>query len=126
MENTFKATIKGNASEQVWTKSNGAEYVLIQCLITDGPLKGQLVSGTRTIKSKDGKTKSIPSIDDNITLYHRALPSTTGSGYKHFFEISTGVMSASDDTLTALLNGVSGNPMVSPATEEALQNQAIG
>ncbi len=126
MENTFKATIKGNASEQVWTKSNGAEYVLIQCLITEGPLKGQLVSGTRTIKSKEGKEKSIPSIGDNITLYHRALPSTSGSGYKHFFEISSGVMSASDDTLTALLNGVSGNPMVSPATEEALQNQAIG
>ena len=123
MENTFKAQIKGNASEQVFTKSNEGEYVLIQCLITEGPLKGQVVSGTRTIKNAEGAVKTVPAIGDSVTLYHRAMPSTTGSGYKHFFEISTGVLSASDDALTALLN-LGAEPAVN--ANDALASQATG
>lgn len=99
---TMKAIIKGQASK-VMSKSNGAEYVLINCLILDGPAKGSVVAGTRTVVNAEGIEKSIPSIDDEVTLHHSVVPSTSKPGsFVHFFEISTAMQTESNDALTAL------------------------
>lgn len=100
--NSMTAIVKGNASK-VLPKSNGAQYVLINCLITSGPAKGLTVLGTRTILTKDSVTKSIPDLNAEITLYHSVVPSTkAGEKNQHFFEISTGADTASNADLDAI------------------------
>ncbi len=93
------AIVKGTASK-VMPKNNGAQYVLITCLITSGPATGLMVSGTRTILTKDGVTKKTPELNAEITLYHSVVPSTKeGEKNQHFFEISTGADTASNADL---------------------------
>jgi hypothetical protein len=100
---TFKAAVK-SAPSKTMSKSNGSDYVLINVELLDGPAKGKIVAATRTIKNVDGKEKSVPAIGEEVTLYHQVLPSTQVPGkFVHFFEISTGMVSASNDELTALL-----------------------
>lgn len=100
--NSMTAIVKGNASK-VLPKSNGAQYVLINCLITSGPAKGLTVLATRTILTKDSVTKSIPDLNAEITLYHSVVPSTkAGEKNQHFFEISTGADTASNAELDAI------------------------
>lgn len=99
----IKAVIVGTPSKTM-SKSNDAEYVLINCEILEGPAKGLIVAGTRTTVNVKGEEKSIPEVGTEVVLHHRAVESTTEPGkYVHFFEIATGLATANNDELTALL-----------------------
>lgn len=85
---SMTAIIKSKPSK-VLPKSNKGQYVLLDCLITSGKATGMLVTGTRTVLTKDAEVKEIPEIGTEITLYHTVLPSTKeGEKNVHFFEIS--------------------------------------
>jgi hypothetical protein len=91
--------IKSTGSK-VLAKSNGAQYVLQNVLITSGPATGLTVLATRTTLTKDAKTKEIPALDTEVTLYHSVVPSTKeGEKNQHFFEISIGADTASNTDL---------------------------
>lgn len=99
----IKAVIVGTASKTM-SKSNGAEYVLMNCEILEGPAKGKIVAGTRTTINQDGLEKSIPEVGQEVVLHHRAVESTAEAGkYVHFFEIQAGLVTADNDELSALL-----------------------
>lgn len=99
----FKAVITGGPSQE-FAKSNGGKYVLQNCTITEGPLAGKVVSGTRTILNKEGDTKEVVPTGTEVKLYlTRVASDTQAGGFMNFFEISTG-LSASQDELNALLN----------------------
>lgn len=101
-ENTYKATILTNASKTM-SKSNGGSYVLHNAKITsEGPLKGFVVAGTRTMKNASGDVKKGVSVGDEITLHLTVVTNAEGSK-KPFFEIATGTMSTADaDIISAL------------------------
>ncbi len=106
MNNTFKAKVVGSQSKPM-TKANGAIYVLMNCQILEGPAKGLIVAGTRTIVNAEGEDKEIPSMGDEVILYRSVLPSTKEEGkYVNFFEISLGNITASNEMINELL-GVS-------------------
>ena len=110
--NAFKAVIKSAPSKEM-SKSNSGAYVLINCEIQEGPAKGHIVAGTRTIVNGKGEKKDIPEIGDEITLYHQYLESSVEEGkYVHFFEISTGLPQTSNEELSMLFGLV-------PSTEKA-------
>ena len=112
--NTYKAKVTSSPSK-IMNKSNGSEYVLQNVQILEGPAKGKIVAGTRTIKNAEGVEKSVPEIGAEVTVYHQALESSQKPGkYVHFFEISTSQPQASMDELTALFG------------EETVKAQAIG
>lgn len=99
---TYKAVIK-SAPSKVMSKSNGAEYVLMNVELADGPAAGHIVAGTRTIKNGAGDEKSCPEIGDEVTVYHTYMESTVDEGeFVHFFEISTGLPQTDNKTLSAL------------------------
>lgn len=102
METKFKAVVKSDATF-TGTKSNGGSYVLHNVEILDGPLKGMSVAGTRTVLNAKGEKKEPLSVGQSVVVYHRAEPKADGSGNKHFFEIATGEMSASDADIDAIL-----------------------
>lgn len=103
----FKAIVKGTPS-QTFEKENGGQYVLQNCEITEGPLKGKIVSGTRTIKNAKGDEKEVVEVNTEVKLYLTRVESTTQQGgFMNFFEISTG-LSASQDELNDLLNASQG------------------
>ena len=106
MSTTAKVSMTGivkSVGSKVLAKSNGAQYVLQNVLITSGPAKGMLVLGTRTTLTKDSKTKEIPALDTEVTLYHSVVPSTKeGEKNQHFFEISMGADTASNADLDAI------------------------
>lgn len=116
---TFKAIVKSGASA-VQSKTNGGQYVLHNCEITEGPLKGLVVTGTRTVKNAQGKAKEPVALNTEVMLHLTRVPSTQDpSKMVNFFEISTG-MSASQDEINAKLALVlAGN------VSEALAGQAI-
>ena len=95
---SFKARVSGVASE-VMSKSTGATYVLHNCEITEaGPLKGLVVTGTRTLKNAEGKEKEGVNINDEVQLFLTQVPSTQDpSKMQNFFEISTGSTASQDD-----------------------------
>lgn len=100
----FKGEVIGNPSE-IFTKSNGGEYVLQNVKINDGALTGITVGATRTIKNKDGKVKEAIAVGTEVTVYLTQVPSTTEPGkMKNFFDISMN-NTASDDDINALLQG---------------------
>lgn len=119
----FKAIVTGNASQELEkTFANGAKgiSVLQNCKITEGPLKGTIVSGTRTLLNKEGKTKEAVPVGTEVKLYLTRVASTTQpGGYMNFFEISTG-LSASQDEINRLLNATVGE-----AVENQLQSQQV-
>jgi hypothetical protein len=99
---TFKAIVKSGASA-IQPKNNGGQYVLHNCEITEGPLKGLVVTGTRTVKNAQGKTKEPVALNTEVMLHLTRVPSTQDpSKMVNFFEISTG-MSASQDEINAKL-----------------------
>lgn len=99
---TFKAIVESGASKEV-VKKNGGSYVLHNCKITEGPLAGLVVTGTRTVKNAQGKAKEAVSVGTAVQLYLTRVPSTQDpSKMVNFFEISTG-MSASQDEINAKL-----------------------
>jgi len=103
---TAKVSMTGivkSEGSKVLAKVNGAQYVLQNVLITSGPAKGLLVLATRTTLTKDAKTKTIPAVDTEVTLYHSVVPSTkAGEKNQHFFEISTGADTATNADLDAI------------------------
>jgi hypothetical protein len=106
MDNQFKGIVRSEASK-VMAKSNGSSYVLMNVEITEGPAKGKIVASTRTITNASGVAKAVPAIGQEVTLWHQCLESNSESGkFVHFFEIQTGIVSTSNDELSALL-GVS-------------------
>lgn len=113
---SFKARVSGPASE-VMNKSNGGAYVLHNCVITEeGPLKGLVVTGTRTIKNAEGVEKEGVNTNDEVQLFLTQVPSTQDpSKMQNFFEISTG-LTASQDEINAKLA-----LLTSPAVDAAIQ-----
>ena len=104
----FRAVVKSEATftgSKTFDNGNIGKYNLHNVQILDGPLKGIIVPGTQTIVNKMGKTKELVGVGQEVIVFHRAEPKVDGKGLKHFFEISTGEMSASDDEITALLAG---------------------
>jgi len=104
----FRAVVKSAATftgNKTFDNGNIGKYNLHNVQILDGPLKGITVPGTQTIVNKMGKTKEPVGVGQEVIVFHRAEPKADGKGVKHFFEISTGEMSASDDEITALLAG---------------------
>ena len=100
--NAYKAVILGGA---IFTKqkSNGATYTCVNAEILDGPAKGMIILATRTTITKDGVIKALPNIGDSVVLYHTVVPSTKeGEKNQHFFEISTGTLSATNADLDAV------------------------
>ena len=135
MENKFKAVVK-SAATLTRTKSfdggltQGGKYQLHNVEILEGPFKGKIVAGTRTLINKDGEAKTPVDKNQEVVVYHRVEPKIGAleeikaledigktvteeerkaiikkHGNKHFFEISTGEMSASDAELDALYAG---------------------
>ena len=104
----FRAVVKSAATftgSKTFDNGNVGKYNLHNVEILDGPLKGIQVPGTQTVVNKMGKTKEPVDVGQEVIVFHRAEPKTDGKGVKHFFEISTGEMSASDEEITALLAG---------------------
>lgn len=97
----MKAVIK-SAPSATMSKSNGSTYCLVSALVMDGPAKGLLVTATRTLSNKDGVAKKSVAINDEVTLYHSMLPSTTGAGNAHFFEVSIGMETVANSVLDKL------------------------
>lgn len=94
-----------SAGSKSMPKSNGATYVLMSVLVTDGKAKGLTVLATRTTSTKDNVVKSTPEIGEEVTLYHTVVPSTReGEVNQHFFEISVGLASATNAELDAAFN----------------------
>lgn len=115
----FKAITKSVASKET-VKSNGGAYVLQNCEITEGPLKGLVVTGTRTTKNAGGKAKELVPINTEVILHLTRVPSTQDpSKMVNFFEISTG-MSASQDEINAKLA-----LMLAGTVSDALAGQTI-
>jgi archaellum component FlaG (FlaF/FlaG flagellin family) len=99
MSNVIKAIVK-SAGSKVMAKSNGAQYVLINAEITEGPAKGLIVLATRTTLTKDAVIKEIPAINAEVVLYHTVVPSTKeGEKNQHFFEIGLGGETANNTEL---------------------------
>ena len=102
------------------TKSNGGEVQLCQTLITEGPLKGLTVLAQRTIKNAEGVSKPSVSVNQEVTLYHSQLESTTNPGtMQNFFEVSTGLGATQDDINARLALAVSA------ATANTLAEQTV-
>lgn len=100
---TFKARIVSEPTAPR-EKQNKAISVGIQAEILEGPAKGHIVWGTRTIKNREGKEKSIPEIGDEVILHYSTMPSTKEPGkYQAFFEIATGAIVTDNDALVAML-----------------------
>ena len=101
--NTIEAIIKGTASKEM-TKSNGAKYVLINCMITSGPAEGLVVAGTFTTLTAEGVEKEVPAPETEVILYREVLPSTKEAGkFVNFFNIGLGYTQADNDLLNSLL-----------------------
>ena len=99
MANSMTAIVKSVGSRTL-DKKNGAQYVLQNCLITDGPAKGMLVLATRTTLTKDKVAKEVPALGAEVTLFHSTVVSTVaGQKNQHFFEISIGGDTASNADL---------------------------
>lgn len=98
----FKAKVVGTPSQE-FSKENGGKYVLQNCEILEGPLKGLIVGGTRTLVNASGDTKEPVELNTEVQLYLTRVPSKTDpSKMQNFFEISTG-LTASQDDINALL-----------------------
>lgn len=103
MENqSFSAVITREASKEM-TKSNGANYVLHNAEITEeGPLKGKIVTCSRSLTNKDGDIKKGVEVDQEVTLWLQVVTGPDGNK-KPFFEVQAGDSANSDeDILTAL------------------------
>lgn len=85
-------------------KVNGAISVGLKVLLLDGPAKGVIVFANRTIKNRDGVEKSIPQMDEIVSVYHTQVPSTTGDEPMNFFDIGTGNAASNE-----MLNSIFGN-----------------
>jgi hypothetical protein len=82
-------------------KSNNAEYILCNCIVTEGPLKGQRVLAQRTTINGEGVAKSDVVVGQEVVLY----PSVTSTGTV-FLEVSTATPTVSNDVLAAYFNEV--------------------
>jgi hypothetical protein len=109
----FRAIVDTRASKAM-PKSNGGEYVLHTCTITEVPdaklaaLIGKPVTGTRTTKVvRDGAVVEKDGVEQGqeVTLYYSAVPKNDGSGMKHFWEIATQPIATSDEELDAFFAG---------------------
>ena len=100
METTFKARIISGPSK-LMTKSNGGAYVLHTAEVLDGKLKGLKVSATRTLINAQKEEKSAVDMGQEVTLYMTVEQDERGA--KPFFEISTGAMADSDESILAAI-----------------------
>lgn len=104
MSNTLNAKIVSIISTRKdgtpFTKSNGASYNLVNCVITDGPLKGQRVLAQRTTINADGIVKDEVVIGQEVVLY----PSKSDTG-TIFLEVSTATPTVSNEMLAEVLYG---------------------
>jgi len=92
----FKGTVL-SIGQKPLVKSNGKEFLLCNVELTVNGKK-LVVTAQYTIK-EDGTTLTV---GQEISVYRRVLPSTTGKGVKNFFEVSRNITS-SDDEINALL-----------------------
>lgn len=99
---TYDAIILSPASKTM-PKSNGGSYVLHNAQITsEGPLKGMIVTSTRTMKNASGDTKKGVEVDQEVTLHLTVLTNAEGK-VKPFFEIATGSTATADADIIAAL-----------------------
>jgi len=112
----FSATIT-SIIPKTYTKANGKQYLLMQCLCTSGKLDGVTVLAQRTI----GADKKTLSVGDEVVLYHSLSP--TGA---HFFEVSGKSMEFEQAASQDLLNQLLGDPIVASApTAPTLDAQVV-
>jgi uncharacterized membrane protein len=64
-----RATILTKPSKKIVDETRGTERVLLTAQITEGKMKGAIVTCTRTVLNSKGETKSVPEIGDEVTLY---------------------------------------------------------
>lgn len=115
----YKATVISVFAE-IKEKSNGGQVQLAQCKVLDGPLAGLTVLSQRTILNAEGVAKSPVNVNDEVTLYHTQLESTSKPGtMQNFFEISTGLGASQDDINARLAAAMGVN------TANALAEQAV-
>lgn len=103
MENqSFSAVITREASK-LMTKSNGGEYVLHNAEITeDGPLKGTIVTCSRTLKNEKGDIKKGVKTDQEVTLWLQVVTDEAGKK-KPFFEVQAGDTADTDENILSKL-----------------------
>lgn len=103
MENiSYKAVVSGTASKLL-TKKTGATYVLHPCTITEaGPLKGFVVTGSRTLLNANQDEKEHVLQEQEVTLHLSMVINPDGTK-KPFFEIGTGIATADDAAIIAAL-----------------------
>lgn len=82
-------------------KSNGALYNLHQVEILEGPFAGKKVLGNRTILNKNKQEKSPVGEGQEITVHLSVVEDESGKR-KPFWEIQSGVATASDDDILAI------------------------
>lgn len=92
----FKGTVL-SIGQKPLVKSNGKEFLLCNVELTVNGKK--LVVTAQYTAKEDGSELTV---GQEISVYRRVLPSTTGKGVKNFFEVSRNITS-SDDEINALL-----------------------
>jgi hypothetical protein len=99
MELVFKAKVTGNASKvfEVETTSGVSKRVLHDCTFIEGPSKGDIVPGARTLFNSQGETKQPVQKGDEVTLYGTRLEDERGAVY--FWSISTETVKATANEL---------------------------
>ena len=106
MQNSAKTPIKAvvkSVTSQVFSKSNGAEYVLCNCELIEGKGIGLVVPAQRTILTPTKESKPTPNIGDEVVVYHSAVPSKEDpTKLTHFFDIGMRAGTASQDELRAI------------------------
>lgn len=104
MENrqNFRATVKTVGTKEL-SKSNNAKYVLCNCELLEGKGKGLVVPVQRTTLTKEGVVKDLPEVGQEVSVFMEIVPSKEDPKKNvFFFEMSTGILGASQDELRAI------------------------
>jgi len=120
VEPRFPAEILNPASSEI-RKTNNAIYVLHDCKVLGGSIKGHTVTGQRTILNRDGKAREGVNVGDKVEL----VPSLSADGKKVFYEIFTTRHSTiSDEEAIRLIFG-GGKPTSDGDDSPSVVNNAI-
>lgn len=115
----IKAIVIGEASPLMEKHLEGGKkgsYVLHTCkVLAPEALKGQIVTGNRTILNSKGETNKDVSVNQEITLYPRQAKDSNAV----FFEISSETEALSPQKAFELLMGI-GVTTPSPVTQDQL------
>lgn len=100
-QNSYPATVTGDARTEIKTKSNGSQYVSV---IVEVEIGGALykVWANRTLINAEGVEKTDVEPGDKVTVFHHTF---VGKDDKtmHSFDISKGTQTLSNEDLNALM-----------------------